>query len=102
MKPLLLFSPKVCSVVQTAGNGKVKLQSVASQMGERGLANKAFPISRAVLLGSSILSSNAFIANSEKASVPSWRNAADFPLKFLWSQMNPLKNVTSSSLGSIC
>ena len=45
-------------------------------MGERGLASKPFPISRAVLMDSGILTSDAFSTLKEKEDVPSWRDGA--------------------------
>lgn len=45
-------------------------------MGQKGLASKPFPISRAVLMDSNILTSDAFSTLKEKEDVPSWRDGA--------------------------
>ena len=45
-------------------------------MGERGLASKPFPITRAVLMDPNILTSDAFGTLKEKEDVPSWRDGA--------------------------
>jgi hypothetical protein len=51
-------------------------EKIVLPMGEKGLANKPFPISRAVLMDPSILTSDAFTTLKEKEDVPSWRDGA--------------------------
>ena len=49
---------------------------IVMPLGERGLASKPFPISRAVLMDRNILTSDAFGTLKEKEDVPSWRDGA--------------------------
>ena len=60
-----------------------KLAELASKMGMLRLVSKPFPVPKSVLLGSGILSSEAFSTSAERDSVPSWRNASSFSGKCL-------------------
>lgn len=52
-----------------------KLHGIWSRMGMEGLAHKKFPVPSTVLLGSAILTADAFTTNADRASVPAWRGA---------------------------
>jgi hypothetical protein len=46
------------------------------EIGRRGLAGKVYPLSRAVLMDSAILTSAAFFLAKERDEVPAWRDGA--------------------------